>query len=74
MDCYKYRGIRHLSTAYKVLSNILFRTTSTHAEQVIGSYQCGYRKDRSALEPTFSLGQIMGGGGGEPTGLGLTPE
>jgi hypothetical protein len=60
MEYRNYREISLLNTAYKVSSNILFKRISPHAEKVIGSYQCGFRKDRSTVEQMFSFRQIMG--------------
>jgi sorting nexin-29 len=59
LECHNYRGISLLNTAYKELSNILFRKISPYAEKAIGSYQCGFRKDRSTIDQIFSLRQIM---------------
>jgi sorting nexin-29 len=55
LECHNYRGLSLLNTAYKVLSNILCRRISPYAEKAIGSYQCGFRKDRSNTEQIFLL-------------------
>jgi hypothetical protein len=36
MECSNYRGVSHLNTAYKILSNILFARISPFAENIIG--------------------------------------
>jgi hypothetical protein len=50
MDCHNYRGKSLLNIAYKVLSGILFKRISLPAEKVIGSYQCGFPKNRPTVE------------------------
>jgi len=40
--CSNYRGISHLPTMYKILSNILLSKLSPYAEEIIGDYQCGF--------------------------------
>jgi len=41
-DCINYRGISFLSTAYKILSNILLSRLTPYAEEVIGDHLCGF--------------------------------
>jgi sorting nexin-29 len=59
VECQNHRGISLLNTGYEALANILFKRILPHAEKVIGSYHCGFRKDESAAEQIFSLRQIM---------------
>jgi sorting nexin-29 len=59
MECSNYRGVSLLNTAYKVLSTILFARISTFAENIIGNYQCGFRKNRSTTNKIFTLRQIL---------------
>ena len=47
MDCNNYRGISLLSTSYKILSNILVSRMTPYANEIIGEYQCGFRRNRS---------------------------
>jgi hypothetical protein len=56
-DCSNYRGISLLSTAYKILSNLLSRLTP-YAEKIIGDNQCGFRHNRSTTDHIFSIHQI----------------
>jgi hypothetical protein len=46
-DCSNYRGISLLSTSYKILSNILLSRLSPYIDEIIGDYQCGFRRNRS---------------------------
>jgi hypothetical protein len=41
-DSSYYRGISLLSTAYKILSNILLSRLTPYAEEIIGDHQCGF--------------------------------
>jgi hypothetical protein len=41
-DCNNYRGISLLSTAYKMLSNVLLSRLSLYIDEIIGDYQCGF--------------------------------
>jgi len=59
MECSNYRGVSLLNTAYKILSNILFASISPFAENIIGNYQCGFRKNRSTTNQIFMLRQIL---------------
>ena len=58
-ECGNYRGISLLVTAYKVLSNILLQRLLPLSEEVLGEYQCGFRPNRSTIDPIFVLRQIM---------------
>ena len=57
--CAHYRGISLLCTAYKVLSNILLQRLSPLVEDILGEYQCGFRKNRSTIDQIFTLRQIL---------------
>jgi hypothetical protein len=46
-DCNNYRGISLLSTAYKILSNILLARLTPYVNEIIGDHQCGFRRNRS---------------------------
>jgi hypothetical protein len=39
-----------LSTSYKILSNILLSKLIPYADEIIGVYQCGFRRDRSTTD------------------------
>jgi hypothetical protein len=57
-DCNNYRGISLLSTAYKVLSNILARLTP-YVNEIIGYHQCGFRHNRSTMDHIFYIRKIL---------------
>ena len=59
MECSNCRGVSLLNTAYNILSNILFARISPFAENIIGNYQCGFRKNRSTTNQIFMLRQIL---------------
>jgi len=59
MECSNYRGVSLLNTANKILSNILFARISPFAENIIGNYQCGFRKNGSTTNQIFTLRQIL---------------
>jgi hypothetical protein len=42
-DCNNYRGISLLSTAYKILSNILLARLNSYVNEIIWDHQCGFR-------------------------------
>jgi hypothetical protein len=58
-DCNNYRGISLLSTAYKILSNILLARLTPYADEIIGDHQCGFRHDRSMTDQIFYIWQIL---------------
>jgi hypothetical protein len=58
-DCSNYRGISLLSTAYKILSNILLSRLTPYAEEITGDHQCGFRRDRSTTDHIFSIRQML---------------
>jgi hypothetical protein len=59
MECSNYRGVSLLNAAYNILSNIHFTRISPFAENIIGNYQCGFRKNRSTTKKIFILRQIL---------------
>jgi hypothetical protein len=44
-DCNNYRGISLLSTAYKILYNIIPARLTPYVNDVIGNHQCGFRRN-----------------------------
>jgi hypothetical protein len=46
-DCNTYRVISLLSTAYKILSNILLARLTPYINEIIEDDQCGFRRNRS---------------------------
>lgn len=59
LDTKNYRGISLLDTCYKVLSTIILERITPYAEDIIGRYQCGFRKGRSTTDQIFILRQVM---------------
>jgi hypothetical protein len=53
-----YRGISLLSTAYKILSNILLARLIPYVNEVI-DHQCGFRLNRSTKNQIFYIRQIL---------------
>jgi len=45
-ECNNYRGISLLPTTYKILPNILLSRLIPYAEEIMGDYQCGFRRNR----------------------------
>ena len=58
-DCSNYTGISHLSTMYKILSNILLSRLAPYAEEIIGDHLCGLQRNRSATDHIFCIRQIL---------------
>ena len=58
MEYSNYRGCL-LNATYKIVSNISFARISSFAENIIGNYQCGFRKNRSTTNQIFTLRQIL---------------
>jgi hypothetical protein len=48
-----------LSTAYKILSNILLARLTPHVSEIIGDRQCGFRRNRSTTDQIFYIRQIL---------------
>jgi hypothetical protein len=58
--CNNYQGISLLSTAYKILSNILLARLTPYVNEIIGYHQCGFHHDRSTMYQIFYIWQILG--------------
>jgi hypothetical protein len=54
-----YRGISLLSTAYKILSNILLARFTPYVNEVIGDHQCGFHHNKSTTNQIFYILQIL---------------
>jgi sorting nexin-29 len=58
-DYDNYRGISLLLTKYKILTNILLSRLTPYAEEIIGDYQCGFRRNSSTADHIFCIHQIL---------------
>jgi hypothetical protein len=58
-DCNNYRGFSLLSTTYKILSNILLARITPYVNEIIRDHQCGFRRNRSTMDPIFYIRQIL---------------
>jgi len=58
-DCNYYRGISILPTTYKILFSILLPRLIPYAQEIIGDHQCGFRRNRSAIDHIFCIRQIL---------------
>jgi sorting nexin-29 len=58
-NCEDFRGISLVNIAYKVLLTVLYGRLKTHANQVIGQYQCGFRDGVSTIDQIQTLRQIL---------------
>ena len=59
MVCNDHRGISLFSTSYKILSNILLSRMTPHANEIIGDYQCGFRRNRSTSTIYLGFGKFL---------------
>jgi hypothetical protein len=57
-DCNNYRGISLLSTAHKILSNILLARLTPYVIEVISDHQCGFHCNRSTTNQILYIWQI----------------
>ena len=58
-DCNNCRGISHLPTTYKILSNILLSRLIPYAKEIIGDHQCGFRRNRLTIDHIFCIRQML---------------
>jgi hypothetical protein len=58
-DCNNYREISLLSTANKILSNVLLARLTPYVNEIIGDYQYGFRRYRSNMDQIFYIRQIL---------------
>ena len=49
----------HSCLSYKILSNILLSRMTPNANDIIGEYQCGFKRNRSTIGHVFSIWQIL---------------
>jgi len=48
-----------LPATYKILSNILLSRLIPYVKEIVGDYQCGFRRNRSATDHMFCIRQIF---------------
>jgi hypothetical protein len=58
-ECINYRDISLLPTSYKILSHILLSRLIPYSDEIIGDYQCGFRRNRSTIDQIFYVRQIL---------------
>jgi hypothetical protein len=58
-DCSNYIGISLLSTAYKILFNILLSSLSPYVDEIIRGLQCGFRRNSSTTDHIFCIRQTL---------------
>jgi hypothetical protein len=58
-DWNNYRGILLLSTSFKMFSNILLLRLSPYIDEIIGDYQCEFRRNKSTTAQIFCIRQIL---------------
>jgi hypothetical protein len=58
-ECNNYRGISLLSTAYKILFNILLDGLNPYVNEIIEDHQCGFRRNIPTMDQIFYFWQII---------------
>ena len=58
-DYINYRGVSHLPTMYKILSNILLSRLTPYAEEIIGDHQCGFQCNEPTTDHIFCIHPIL---------------
>ena len=58
MYCNNYRGISLWFNLYKILSNILSSRMTPYANEIIGEYQCGFKRNGSTIDYIFGIQHI----------------
>jgi hypothetical protein len=53
-DCSNYRGMSLLSTSYETYP-IYFSNLSPYIDEIIGEYQCGFRRKKSTTDQIFCI-------------------
>jgi hypothetical protein len=59
-DRINYRGMSLLSTAFKILSNILLPNLTPYAQEITLDHQCGFRCNSSTTDYIFYICYILG--------------
>lgn len=48
-----------VSVVYKVLAKVIVKRLTPITEEILGDYQCGFRRGRSTTDQIFIVRQIM---------------
>ena len=48
------------SSTYKIPSNLLLVRMTPYSNEIIGDYECGFRRNRSSVDDICSIRQILG--------------
>ena len=59
LECRNYRGLSLLNVTYKIFTNLLTRNIELYVEEILGEYQCGFRKGSSTRDQIFCLRMIL---------------
>jgi sorting nexin-29 len=59
LQCSNYRGTSLLNVCYKILINILHKRLEPYAEEILGDYQCGFRRGRSTTDQLFTSRLVL---------------
>jgi hypothetical protein len=58
-DCNNYQRISLLSTAYKIVSNVLLARLIPYVSEIIGDHQYGFHCNRSTMDQILYVQQIL---------------
>jgi sorting nexin-29 len=59
MECNNYRGISLLNITHKIFAQLVAKLLEPYVQEILGDYQCGFRKGRSTTDQIFSLRMIL---------------
>jgi sorting nexin-29 len=59
MQCNNYQGISLLNVTYKIFTQLVAKHLEPYAEEMLGDYECGFYRGRSATDQIFSLRMIL---------------
>jgi len=54
-----YKGISLMDTCYKNLKTLTLERINPFVEEIVGNYQCGFRRGKFTIHHVFELRQIM---------------